>query len=209
MDHGIGTFCIQCRQNDALSPVEGTMGFHTYPIERAPELEDPSRYRYCSREELVGMLALSGDETVVDLGSGTGFYTNDVAPFAKRVYGVDLQEEMHDIYREKGVPENVRLVTADVSDLPFADGECDGAVTTMTYHEFYSEAALAEVRRVLHPEGRFVIVDWSRAGGGEDGPSTDERYDLETTREQLSDAGFTVEEGTERPETFVLVARMG
>lgn len=182
------------------------MGFHTYPVERAPELEDPSRYRYCSREELLGLLALDGTETVVDLGSGTGFYTDDVAPFAEQVYAVDLQEEMHEIYREKGVPENVTLVTAEVADLPLDDGECDAAVTTMTYHEFYSETALAEVRRVLRSEERFVIVDWSRAGNGEDGPTREERYDLETARDQLEAAGFSVEEGTERPETFALVA---
>lgn len=182
------------------------MGFHTYPVERAPELDDPSRYRYCSREELLGMLALDGSETVVDLGSGTGFYTDDIAPFAEQVYAVDLQAEMHEIYRKKGVPENVSFVTADVADLPIEDGDCEAAVTTMTYHEFYSEEALAEVKRVLGPEGRFVIADWSAAGSGESGPTTDERYDLASTRTQLEDAGFAVEYGTERPETFVVVA---
>ncbi|MDL5360536.1 class I SAM-dependent methyltransferase [Halalkalicoccus sp. NIPERK01] len=184
------------------------MGFHTYPVERAAELDDPSRYRYCSREELLGMLALSGAETVVDLGSGTGFYTDDVAPFAERVYAVDIQEEMHDLYREKGLPENVSLVTADVADLPFEDGECDAAVTTMTYHEFYSEAALAEVRRVLRSGGRFVVVDWSAAGTGEEGPSTEERYDLETAVSQLEESGFDVVFSNERPETFAIVASM-
>ncbi|KYH25517.1 putative arsenite methyltransferase [Halalkalicoccus paucihalophilus] len=182
------------------------MGFHTYPIERAAELEDPSRYRFCSREELLGPLALDGTETVVDLGSGTGFYTDDIAPFAGRVYAVDLQEEMHGIYREKGLPENVTPVTADVADLPFEDGECDAAVTTMTYHEFYSEAALAEVRRVVRPGGRVVVVDWSAAGTGEDGPSVDERYDLTSVRDQFNDFGLEVVFSNERPETFVLVA---
>lgn len=183
------------------------MGFHTYPVERAASLEDPSRYRYCSREELLGMLALDGTETVVDLGSGTGFYTDDVAPFAEHVHAVDLQAEMHELYREKGLPANVTPVTADVADLPLEDGECGAAVTTMTYHEFYGEAALAEVRRVLGPNGRFVVVDWSAAGGGEDGPPTEERYDLATATEQLVDAGFEVEYSDERPETFAAVAR--
>lgn len=45
------------------------MGFHTYPVERAPGLEEPSRYRYLSREELLSALDLRGDEQVVDLGS--------------------------------------------------------------------------------------------------------------------------------------------
>ncbi|MEM4780186.1 MAG: class I SAM-dependent methyltransferase [Halalkalicoccus sp.] len=182
------------------------MGFHTFPMERAASLEDPSRYRFCSREELLGMLSLDGTETVVDLGSGTGFYTDDVARFARRLYAVDVQEEMHELYREKGVPENVSLVTADVSDLPFEDGECDAAVTTMTYHEFFSEAALAEVRRVLVPGGLFAIVDWSAAGTGEDGPPIDERYDLAGATAHLERAGFSLSFSNERPETFAIVA---
>lgn len=49
------------------------MGFHTFPIERADKLEDPSRYRFCSREELLEMLATEAEDVVADLGSGTGF----------------------------------------------------------------------------------------------------------------------------------------
>lgn len=183
------------------------MGFHTYPIERASSLEDPSRYRYLSREELLDALSLNGSETVVDVGSGTGFYTDDVAPFADRVHAVDLQSAMHDRYREKGVPENVSLVTADVADLPLPDDACGAAVTTMTYHEFHNPEALAEIRRVLESGARFVVADWSAAGAGEDGPPMDERYDLETVRRQLGEAGFSVERAAERPETFLLVAR--
>lgn len=183
------------------------MGFHTYPVERASGLEDPSRYRYLSREELLSALDPAGDEQVVDLGSGTGFYTDDVAPFAGCVHAVDLQAEMHELYREKGVPANVTLVTADVADLPLPDGACDVAMTTMTYHEFQSPDALAEIRRVLRSGGRFVVADWSAAGTGEDGPPTDERYDLATARDQLRTAGFSIERADERPETFLLVAR--
>ncbi|WP_139136090.1 class I SAM-dependent methyltransferase, partial [Haladaptatus sp. W1] len=92
-------------------------------------------------------------ETVADLGSGTGFYTDDVASFGEAsnvsVYAVDMQDAMHDYYREKGVPENVALVTATIDDLPFDDDELDAAFSTMTFHEFASEDALAEVGRVL------------------------------------------------------------
>jgi len=183
------------------------MAFHTFPLDRAEALEDPSRYRYCSREELVAALALAGDDAVADLGSGTGFYTDDVAPFAGTVYAVDVQDGMHDYYRDKGLPENVETVTAEVSDLPLDDGALDAAFSTMTYHEFATPESLGEVRRVLAPGGRFVAVDWSAAGIGESGPPGDERFDVDDAREQLTDAGFDVVRGEERPETFVVVAR--
>jgi ubiquinone/menaquinone biosynthesis C-methylase UbiE len=183
------------------------MGFHTYPVERADALRDPSRYRFCSREELLEALALDGTETVADLGSGTGFYTDDVAPFAEHVYAVDVQAAMHDQYRDAGIPANVETVTAEVGDLPFDDGALDAAFSTMTYHEYASERALTELHRVLAPEGRLVTVDWSSNGAGDAGPSTDERFDLEDATQAHEAAGFAVVERRSRPETFVLVAR--
>ena len=183
------------------------MAFHTYPLERADALEDPSRYRYCSREELVDALDPDGDDVVADLGSGTGFYTDDVAPFVDRCYAVDVQSGMHERYREKGLPENVTTVTAAVDSMPFDDGELDAAVTTMTYHEFATPDALAEVRRVLADGGRFVVVDWTANGSGEEGPPLDERFDLARAREQVREADFGEIYSATRPETFVLVGR--
>lgn len=183
------------------------MGFHTFPIERADALEDPSRYRYCSREELVAALEPSSDDVAADLGSGTGFYTDDVAPFVGTLYAVDLQAAMHDRYRENGVPGNVDLVEAAVDSLPFPDDHLDAAYSTMTHHEYASDDAFAELARVLRPGGRLVTVDWSAEGDGDAGPSTDERFSLEEAAGQLEAAGFSLEARHSRPETFVVVAR--
>ena len=183
------------------------MGFHTFPIDRADALEDPSRYRFCSREELIEALGLEPEAVVADLGSGTGFYTDDVAPFAATLYAVDVQAEMHDRYREKGLPETVETVTADVASLPFGDDRLDGAYSIMTHHEYASEEAFAELARVLRPGGRLVTVDWSADGSGEDGPSVDERFGLEDVTGQLEAAGFSIESARSRPETLFVVAR--
>ena len=145
------------------------MGFHTFDVGRAAQLEDASRYRFCSREELLTLLSPSPTDVVADLGSGTGFYTDDVAPYVATCYAVDVQSAMHDQYREKEVPETVEFVTAEVADLPFADDALDTAFSTMTYHEFASDASLAELARVVRPGGHVVTVDWSARGDGADG----------------------------------------
>ena len=185
------------------------MGYHTFDASRADRLEDAGqRYRFLSAEELLWALSLSPADTVADLGSGTGFFTDDVAPRAGEVYAVDVQAAMHEYYREKGVPENVTLVTGDVSDLPFDDGSVDAAFSTMTYHEFASDDALAEISRVLAPGGRLAIVDWGATGSGDHGPPVDERYGADEATVALRDAGFSIEHEAVRPETFLLIATL-
>jgi len=185
------------------------MGFHTFDSDRADALEDAAaRYRYCSREELHALVGPHADMVLADLGSGTGFYTDDLAPHVRTTYAVDVQSTMHDRYREKGVPEDVELVEADAADLPLAADELDAVVSTMTFHEFADPEAMAEVARVLRPGGRLVTVDWDRNGAGEAGPPRDETYALGDAVSLQTDAGFAVERARTRPETFVCVARL-
>lgn len=181
------------------------MGFHTYPVERAAALEDASRFEYCSAEELIGGAALAGDDVVLDLGSGTGFYTDVLAAVAERVYAVDVQVAMAAYYREKGVPAGVHPVAADAGRLPLPTDAVDVAVSTMTCHELPADAR-PELARVVRPGGRLVVVDWTAAGTGEEGPPIEERFDAWTAAAAVADAGFTVERAESRRETFLIRA---
>ncbi|MCD2203948.1 MULTISPECIES: class I SAM-dependent methyltransferase [Halobacterium] len=182
------------------------MGHHTFDAAKATKLEGAAtRYRYLSREELLWALDPNESETVADLGSGTGFYTDTIAPHVGQVYAIDIQEAMHEYYRDKGVPENTELVTSGVDSLPFETGKIDTAVSTMTYHEFASAQARTELARVLAPGGRLVIGDWSADGAGEDGPPLEERFTAGEVTSALRDAGFEIDFQATRPETFLVV----
>jgi ubiquinone/menaquinone biosynthesis C-methylase UbiE len=181
------------------------MGFHTFDSDRAAQLDDESRFRFCSREELLQFLPREG--TVADLGSGTGFYTDELAPHVGDIVGLDVQAEMHHHHMDNGVSDNVALVTGNAESLPFADSSLAGAFSTMTFHESTSPNALADLQRALVPGGPFVAVDWSAEGDGERGPPRGERFDVARARELLVDAGFTIDIAGERSETFLVVAR--
>lgn len=181
------------------------MGFHTFDPAQADLLEDESRYRFCSRDELLGALDVDGGH-LLDLGSGTGFYTSELAPFFDRVSAVDIQPAMHDLFREKGVPENVELIHTGTDSLPLGDESVDAAVSTMTAHELPLADTCVELQRVLRPDGSVVIVDWSPSGDREYGPPLDERYPLSTVTEALTETGFNVDRAETRPETFFIRA---
>lgn len=168
--------------------------------EKAEELEDESRYRFVSGEEIVEHL--SGDDLVVDIGSGTGFFTDDIADAVEKVCAVDFQEQMHRHYRDKGVPENVELIQGKASEIEI---EADVIVSIFSFHEIEQEKALETFSRVLEDGGKLVVFDWSARGSSDYGPPPEKRLDAESAAEKIGGV-LKVEEAVERRDTFKVVA---
>jgi demethylmenaquinone methyltransferase/2-methoxy-6-polyprenyl-1,4-benzoquinol methylase len=58
------------------------------------------------------------------------------------------------------------LVQGDALRLPFADKSFDVATVSFGVRNFEDLAAgLKEIRRVLHPEGRLVVLEFGQPGG--------------------------------------------
>lgn len=182
------------------------MAFHTFDPAMADRLEDVTRFRFCSREELLQHLQLGDSSQVLDHGSGTGFYTDELAPWVGSVVAFDSQPAMHARYRERGIPSNVGLVTGHADTLPFEDDRFDAAISTMTFHEVATADALSELNRCLVAGGPAVFVDWSANGTGDAGPSLEERFAASDACERLGEEEFTIKLSAERSETFIVVA---
>lgn len=176
-----------------------------YDQDRVEKLSDPDGFRYCSAEELRTFLSPEADWDVAEFGSGTGLFTSVLAPVVDTVFAIDIRPGLHHRYRRSGMPANVRPITADFQQLPFAADALDGGVSIRTYHHEMG-ASLPEIARVIRPGGRFVIVDWSATGAGDRTSCVDETYfDLATVQSQLLDHGFRIRTAQERRETFVIV----
>lgn len=186
--------------------LEADMGHHTFDPARADRLNDPERYRYCSRDELVAQLDPESMDRIADFGSGTGFYTDDLAAFVSELHAIDLQPELHRHYQGRGVPPGVTLVTADVNTLPLRAGVYDAAVSIMTLHEIGTVETLREIGSTLAPGAKFLICDWAASGSGEAGPPVRERFSLDEATDLLTDANFFIDSASLRPETFLLEA---
>ena len=182
------------------------MGFHTFSLERADSLDDPARYRFCSREELLELLDPEPTDHVMDIGSGTGFFTADVAPFVGALAAVDVQSGMHRHFAREGIPANTQPVTCGISALPFVDDAFDHAFSVDTHHEYYSDVAMSELARTIRPSGRLVTIDWAANGSGEAGPPLEERYTPAEIVTHLESAGFEIAQRRERPETVAITA---
>ncbi len=108
---------------------------------------------------------LPAGAVIVDLGCSTGYLLEDLRgayPDAQLI-GVDLVDS--GLRTAHGVVPDARLLQADVCSLPLRDSSVDAAMSAnLLEHVPDDEAALAELRRVLAPGARGVLVVPAGAG---------------------------------------------
>lgn len=110
-------------------------------------------------ERLRGLLAVSGEERALDVGTGAGAFAIALAPLVREVVGVDIVPELLAEGRKRA-PENVELVEADAIALPFERGSFDLVASARTlHHVLRPELVVAEMNRVLRPGGTMLVVD--------------------------------------------------
>jgi arsenite methyltransferase len=133
------------------------------------------RGKTTEREKLLDRLAWKGSERVLDVGCGRGLM---LIGAAKRLttgsaVGIDIwqsedlsgnrPEATLENAKLEGVRDRVRVETADMRQLPFADASFDVIVSKAAIHNLYARPerakALEEIARVLAPGGQLLIDD--------------------------------------------------
>jgi ubiquinone/menaquinone biosynthesis C-methylase UbiE len=110
--------------------------------------------------------AIAPEETVLDVACGTGEFERLILSEQPNqlMIGVDISENMLAIARQKLQPyASVSFQVASAVSLPFSDQQFDVIISANSFHYFDQPAiALAEMHRVLKPNGRLIILDWCR-----------------------------------------------
>ncbi|HKG23598.1 MAG TPA: ubiquinone/menaquinone biosynthesis methyltransferase [Blastocatellia bacterium] len=116
------------------------------------------------KRTLISMLELKGGESALDLACGTGDITFSLAERATRAVGLDITQGMLDIAERKRRElniENASFHRADIMHIPFPDGTFDCVTGGYALRNVPDVAgALAEIKRVLKPGGRFCSLDF-------------------------------------------------
>lgn len=120
------------------------------------------------RRKLIDLARLKVGDSVLDVGCGTG----TVAIVAKervgqsgRVFGIDASPEMIDRAARKARRAGIEIDFRNerVEAMPFEDAQFNAVLSTLMLHHLprkVREQAIREMRRVLKPGGRVLIVDF-------------------------------------------------
>lgn len=114
------------------------------------ELEHLHRYAF-ARD-------FTAQKDVLDIACGEGYGSYFLAGTAKTVIGMDLSETVIQHARSKYAAPALEFLQGDCTRIPLQDSSVDVVVSfeTIEHHDQH-EAMLAEIKRVLRPDGVVVI----------------------------------------------------
>lgn len=119
------------------------------------------------RNKVVKLVSQNNPENILDIATGTGdLAINLTKTNAKEIIGLDISDGMLEVGRKKISSKKldgiISMVIGDSEDLPFNDNTFDAITVAFGVRNFENlKKGLAEILRVLKPNGIFVILETS------------------------------------------------
>lgn len=130
----------------------------------------PSSFHMQDSKKVIEGLAISGEEHFLDLGCGAGEYTLEISKHLssegliyaadRNIYSVDgLINEI----KEKNISNVIPIVSDMTKRIELKDHSVDVCLISTVLHaldlENLSNIVFGEVKRVLRPNGRLVVIE--------------------------------------------------
>jgi demethylmenaquinone methyltransferase/2-methoxy-6-polyprenyl-1,4-benzoquinol methylase len=114
------------------------------------------------------LLAEDKPKMILDVATGTGDFAIEALKLnPEKIIGVDISEGMLEVGRKKmkskGHENVIELKTGDSENLPFEENKFDAVIVAFGVRNFENlEKGLKEIHRVLKPNGRTVVLEFSK-----------------------------------------------
>ena len=166
---------------------------HKIKPERAAHLDNRLRRFLIPAEKILSDFRPLESEIWTDIGAGTGYFTIPLSPHVRKVYAVDLSEDMLERLRRNLVENHVNdveVLKSGENSLPLADATADAALLAFVVHELDDPAVFfTELSRIITPGGRICIVEFGKSRSF--GPPLDHRLTVAQIDTWARQAGFT------------------
>jgi demethylmenaquinone methyltransferase/2-methoxy-6-polyprenyl-1,4-benzoquinol methylase len=133
--------------------------FYKY-LSKVYDRVNPFVWNEAMRDEALDMLAVDGDDRVLDVGCGTGFGTEGLLEYSDDVYALDQStHQLEKAWAKLGKHDPVAFHLGDAERLPFADDSFDAEWSSGSIEYWPNPVVgLREIRRVLEPGGTALVV---------------------------------------------------
>lgn len=119
------------------------------------------------RRKVINLVVESKAQKVADIATGTGDLAIAMAKKSvPEIIGIDISKGMLDVGRQKiktqNLDKHIKMVQADSEDLPYEDNTFGAITVAFGVRNFENlDKGLSEIRRVLKPNGVFVVLETS------------------------------------------------
>ncbi len=120
------------------------------------------------RKKAIRMLKPHAPKEIIDVATGTGdFALEALALKPNRIVGVDISAGMLEMgkqkMKKKGVDHIIDMQIGDSEKLLFEDNTFDAGIVAFGVRNFENlEKGLTDMRRVLKPGGKIVVIEFSK-----------------------------------------------
>lgn len=113
-------------------------------------------YAPASLDWMRSALNIHKGSKVVDLGAGTGKFTQRICELSDQVVAVEPVAAMRKTLRAN-LP-HVDALDGNATNIPLPDQSVDALICAQSFHWFASDLAVAEIARVLRPGGKLGLI---------------------------------------------------
>lgn len=120
------------------------------------------------RKKAIKLLQEFQPKNVLDVATGTGDFAIEALKLKpEKIIGVDISDGMLEVGRKKmirkGYSEIIQMIQGDSENLPFEENKFDAAIVAFGVRNFENlEKGLTEIKRVLKPGGKLVVLEFSK-----------------------------------------------
>jgi ubiquinone/menaquinone biosynthesis C-methylase UbiE len=155
--------------------------------------ESPERDAYQKPEEVIQYLGKIKGRTIMDIGTGSGYFAGKLARKGARVIAADVNEEFLEHVEKRIAAEKLQNITT--RKIPYESpgltpAEVDMVLIVNTYHHIeHRSAYFRQVKQGLKPQGELVVIDYFKTELPV-GPPVHHKIGLDEVVSELKQAGF-------------------
>lgn len=142
------------------------MSKHKFDVKKLDKLNNPERLNLINIDEIIKQLDLPKESTIVDIGIGTGLFSEvflNKLPDSKG-FGFDISEEMIEWVKKNRIDTLDGRLSVGVigeNEIPLAENTADLVFMITVHHELKNPInLLKDVKRLLKNNGKLLICDW-------------------------------------------------